>query len=229
MERQRPRPAQDRARQRVRGREHRRVVAQVALLFESCSPRHPNRSPSGRGRSRRGRTRDRRCSSRRRRTSSWCSTASSSPTPRAYRVLETSHPPNYYFPPDDVLPGVLERARAARSASGRAAADYFTACSRTYCYRGGRGLRHTERGVRAPCATTSCSTRGAWTCALSTTSWSSRSRVASMEAGSRRPSSDRSRAAPVPVAVTLPLHEHLGQVRVRCDTEPRDVRRRGAT
>ena len=25
-------------------------------------------------------------------------------TTRAYRVLETSHPPNYYFPPDDVAP-----------------------------------------------------------------------------------------------------------------------------
>ena len=41
-------------------------------------------------------------------------------TTRGYRVLETSHPPNYYFPPDDVR----RRARScpprgARSASGR--------------------------------------------------------------------------------------------------------------
>src|SRR4029079_4799703 len=28
-------------------------------------------------------------------------------TRRAYRVLETSHPPNYYLPPDDVAPGAL--------------------------------------------------------------------------------------------------------------------------
>jgi len=28
-------------------------------------------------------------------------------TTRAWRVLETSHPPTYYIPPDDVLDGVL--------------------------------------------------------------------------------------------------------------------------
>lgn len=28
-------------------------------------------------------------------------------TRRGWRVLETSHPPAYYFPPDDVRPGVL--------------------------------------------------------------------------------------------------------------------------
>jgi uncharacterized protein (DUF427 family) len=31
-------------------------------------------------------------------------------TTRGYRVLETSHPPNYYFPPNDVAPGALERS-----------------------------------------------------------------------------------------------------------------------
>jgi uncharacterized protein (DUF427 family) len=30
-------------------------------------------------------------------------------TTRGLRVLETSHPPTYYFPPDDIEPGVLER------------------------------------------------------------------------------------------------------------------------
>ena len=29
-------------------------------------------------------------------------------TTRGFRVLETSHPPNYYFPPDDVRAGALE-------------------------------------------------------------------------------------------------------------------------
>jgi uncharacterized protein (DUF427 family) len=30
-------------------------------------------------------------------------------TTRGVRVLETSHPPNYYFPPDDVADGALAR------------------------------------------------------------------------------------------------------------------------
>lgn len=29
---------------------------------------------------------------------------------RAYRVLETSHPPNWYIPVEDVVPGVLSRS-----------------------------------------------------------------------------------------------------------------------
>ena len=35
-------------------------------------------------------------------------------TKRALRVLETSHPPVYYVPFDDVLPGVLEAAGSGR-------------------------------------------------------------------------------------------------------------------
>jgi uncharacterized protein (DUF427 family) len=34
-------------------------------------------------------------------------------TDRAVRVCETSHPPVYYVPVDDVVPGVLERAEGA--------------------------------------------------------------------------------------------------------------------
>ncbi len=35
-------------------------------------------------------------------------------TTRGVRVLETSHPPNYYFPPEDVAPGaVVESARTS--------------------------------------------------------------------------------------------------------------------
>jgi uncharacterized protein (DUF427 family) len=33
---------------------------------------------------------------------------------RALRVLETSHPPVYYLPAEDILPGVLERSSARR-------------------------------------------------------------------------------------------------------------------
>ncbi|GEP08714.1 hypothetical protein MGN01_05590 [Methylobacterium gnaphalii] len=39
-------------------------------------------------------------------------------TTAGWRVLETSHPPTYYFPPDAVAPGVLG---ARVSANGRVA------------------------------------------------------------------------------------------------------------
>ena len=47
-------------------------------------------------------------------------------TVRGYRVLETSHPPNYYFPPDDVLPGALEPAKGASFCEWKGRARYFT-------------------------------------------------------------------------------------------------------
>ena len=31
----------------------------------------------------------------------------------AFRVLETTHPPNYYFPPSDVLEGALTATKGA--------------------------------------------------------------------------------------------------------------------
>ena len=46
-------------------------------------------------------------------------------TARGYRVLETSHPPNYYFPPDDVAPGALERAKGASFCEWKGRAHYF--------------------------------------------------------------------------------------------------------
>jgi len=46
-------------------------------------------------------------------------------TRRAYRVLETSHPPNYYFPPDDVRAGVLEPAEGASFCEFKGRAHYF--------------------------------------------------------------------------------------------------------
>ena len=51
-------------------------------------------------------------------------------THRAVRVCETSHPPVYYVPRDDVAPGVLERGGAARGASGRARRPTGTSSSR---------------------------------------------------------------------------------------------------
>jgi uncharacterized protein (DUF427 family) len=45
---------------------------------------------------------------------------------RGFRVLETSHPPNYYFPPDDVLPGALERSASGSFCEWKGRAHYFT-------------------------------------------------------------------------------------------------------
>jgi uncharacterized protein (DUF427 family) len=47
-------------------------------------------------------------------------------TTAAYRVLETSHPPNYYFPPDDVADGALGRAPNASFCEWKGRAHYFT-------------------------------------------------------------------------------------------------------
>jgi uncharacterized protein (DUF427 family) len=47
-------------------------------------------------------------------------------TRRGYRVLETSHPPNYYFPLDDVLDGALEPAKGASFCEWKGRAHYFT-------------------------------------------------------------------------------------------------------
>ncbi len=46
-------------------------------------------------------------------------------TRRGYRVLETSHPPNYYFPPDDVAPGVLVPSDAGSFCEWKGRAHYF--------------------------------------------------------------------------------------------------------
>jgi uncharacterized protein (DUF427 family) len=47
-------------------------------------------------------------------------------TSRGYRVLETSHPPNYYFPPADIAPGVLERAEGMSFCEFKGRAHYYT-------------------------------------------------------------------------------------------------------
>ena len=51
-------------------------------------------------------------------------------TTRGRRVLETSHPPNYYFPLADVAPGVLQRS------SGRSFCE-FKGRAHYYAVRGG--------------------------------------------------------------------------------------------
>ena len=46
-------------------------------------------------------------------------------TTRAFRVLETSHPPNYYFPADDVADGALARSRGTSWCEYKGRAHYF--------------------------------------------------------------------------------------------------------
>jgi uncharacterized protein (DUF427 family) len=43
----------------------------------------------------------------------------------AYRVLETSHPPTYYIPPDDVRAGVLESSGRESFCEWKGQAHYF--------------------------------------------------------------------------------------------------------
>jgi uncharacterized protein (DUF427 family) len=47
-------------------------------------------------------------------------------TAHAFRVLETSHPPNYYLPPDDIVPGTLERGASGSFCEWKGRAHYFT-------------------------------------------------------------------------------------------------------
>ena len=47
-------------------------------------------------------------------------------TTRALRVLETSHPPNYYIPFDDVRPDVLVPTRKSTFCEYKGEAGYFT-------------------------------------------------------------------------------------------------------
>ena len=46
-------------------------------------------------------------------------------TTRGYRVLETSHPPNYYFPPVDVAPGALSPGAGGSFCEWKGRAHYF--------------------------------------------------------------------------------------------------------
>jgi uncharacterized protein (DUF427 family) len=44
-------------------------------------------------------------------------------THRAFRVLETSHPPTYYLPPDDIAPGVLQTPTRSSICEWKGAAE----------------------------------------------------------------------------------------------------------
>jgi len=46
-------------------------------------------------------------------------------TVRGWRVLETSHPPSYYLPPDDILPGALAPAGGGSLCEWKGRALYY--------------------------------------------------------------------------------------------------------
>jgi uncharacterized protein (DUF427 family) len=46
-------------------------------------------------------------------------------TQRGFRVLETSHPPNYYFPPDDINDDALEPTKGTSFCEFKGRAHYF--------------------------------------------------------------------------------------------------------
>ena len=47
-------------------------------------------------------------------------------TTSAWRVLETSHPPGYYIPPGEILPGVLVPADGGSVCEWKGRAEYFS-------------------------------------------------------------------------------------------------------
>jgi uncharacterized protein (DUF427 family) len=55
----------------------------------------------------------------------------------AYRVLETSHPPNYYLPPGDVLDGTLARTLGTSFCEWKGEAHYFDVTAGGQTIRGG--------------------------------------------------------------------------------------------
>ena len=95
-------------------------------------------------------------------------------TTRGYRVLETSHPPNYYLPPDDVRDGVLERAEGASFCEWKGRAHYFTVHGGDVVAPDAAWAYDTPSArVRADPRASSRSTPVGWTRASSTASVSS--------------------------------------------------------
>jgi uncharacterized protein (DUF427 family) len=48
----------------------------------------------------------------------------------SYRVLETSHPPNYYFPPDSVIPGIFRGSIKTTWCEWKGEARYYSVVHR---------------------------------------------------------------------------------------------------
>jgi uncharacterized protein (DUF427 family) len=67
-------------------------------------------------------------------------------TRRGFRVLETTHPPNYYFPPDDILADAVERSEGTSFCEFKGRATYWTARA------GGRDAPDAAWGYESPSA-----------------------------------------------------------------------------
>ena len=90
-------------------------------------------------------------------------------TQKGIRTLETSHPPSYYFPPDDIAPFVLRPSRRRLAASGRAKqSTSMSSCTAKRCamWPGATPIRTQPSD---PCSITLLFTRGLLTAALSMT------------------------------------------------------------
>ena len=115
----------------------------------------------------------------------------------AFRVLETSHPPGYYLPPDAFAPGVLSRASGSSVCEFKGAATYWTltgggqeACGRR------AGATNLPRPLSAKWPATWRSTPEKWTSAGWRAKWSGRSRVSFTAAGSPQRWQGRLRVKP---------------------------------
>ena len=65
-------------------------------------------------------------------------------TVRGVRTLETSHPPSYYIPPEDVAPGLLQPSGERSVCEWKGAATYFDV------HAGGEVVRAAAWSYRAP-------------------------------------------------------------------------------
>ena len=122
-------------------------------------------------------------------------------TDRAVRVCETSHPPVYYVPREDVADGVLERAAGSSWCEWKGAATYWDAVvDGRRVPAVGWSYEDPTPGLRAPARRRRLLSRPGRPGASSTASRCARRPAASTAAGSPTRSSARSRASPAPSA-----------------------------
>ena len=122
-------------------------------------------------------------------------------TDRAWRVLETSHPPTYYLPREAFEADVLREAGGQTWCEFKGRASYFHLVSGdAVASERGLDLPAPSAGFEADRRRDRGDARRSWTAAPSTARSSSRSPAASTAAGSPVAWSVRSRASPAPWA-----------------------------
>jgi uncharacterized protein (DUF427 family) len=89
-------------------------------------------------------------------------------TRSAYRVLETSHPPNYYLPPTDIAEGRLVRTRGSSHCEWKGLAHYYDVVAGDVV-AGEAAWGYDRPGPSPPSPGTWPSTRPSWTPASSMT------------------------------------------------------------